>query len=210
MARDFSPRGRIEKREQQDLMLFSGVTPRENKIKVDMAPGQHAARRGKLSGYGKQFRAKQLAKRMYGILEKQFRNYYKKAMRLSGSTGEHILRMLECRLDNVVFRLGFSRTRKEARQLVSHKCIIVKNKKGSRVVNIPSYQVMPEDEIIVVEKSRSQGRIQEALELAKQRILPAWLEVTPEDFKGLVKRSPERDEMPQEIDEFLIVELYSK
>lgn len=210
MARNFSPRGRLERREQQDLSLFSGVTPRESKCHVDIAPGQHGAKRGKLSSYGQQFRAKQMAKRMYGLLEKQFRTYFKKASKVKGSTGEYLLRLLECRLDNVVYRLGFARTRKEARQLVSHKGIQVNDGKTTRVVNIPSYQVRPGCEIVVREKKRTQGRIQEALEIAKQRTMPEWLEVLPEEFKGIVKRFPDRSEMPQEINELLIVELYSK
>jgi small subunit ribosomal protein S4 len=210
MARNFSPRGKQERREQQDLELFSGVTPRESKFKTEVGPGQHGARRGKLSEYGKQFRAKQLAKRIYGILEKQFRNYFKKASKMSGATGESLLRQLECRLDNVVFRLGFARTRKEARQMVSHKNVVVNNGKIERVVNIPSYQVKPGDVIFVRDKSRAQGRVQEAMELAKQRVMPEWLEATHEEFKGIVKRTPDRSEMPLEIDELLIVELYSK
>lgn len=144
------------------------------------------------------------------MLERQFRNYFKKAARLSGSTGENLLKLLECRLDNVVYRLGFARTRKEARQLVTHKAIVVKNSKGSRVVNIPSYHIQVDDEILIREKCRNQGRIQEAFELAKQRVLPEWLETTPADYKGAVKRMPERNEMPLDINELLIVELYSK
>lgn len=210
MARNFSPRGRVERRENQDLSLFSGVTPRESKIHSETGPGQHGARRGKLSEYGKQFRAKQLAKRMYGILERQFRNYFKKASRMKGSTGENLLRQLEMRLDNVVYRLGFARTRKEARQLVTHKGIEINNGKVTRVVNIPSYQLLPGCEVIVREKCQNQLRIQEAMELSKQRVLPEWLEVIPENLKGLIKRIPERSEMPMEIDELLIVELYSK
>ncbi len=210
MARNFTPRGHLEKREQHDLSLFSGVTPRENKFKVDVIPGQMAGRRGKLSEYGKQFRAKQLAKRIYGVLEKQFRNYFKKASILSGPSGENLLRLLECRLDNVVYRLGFARTRKEARQLVLHKGICVQDSKAKQIVNIPSYQVQSLDEISVREKCRNQGRIQEALELAKQRIMPEWLEAESKEFKGVIKRMPERSEMPLEIDELLIVELYSK
>lgn len=211
MARNFSPRGRLEKREQQDLELFSGVTPRESKFKTDVAPGQHGARKGKMSEYGKQFRAKQLAKRIYGILEKQFRNYFKKATKMAGETGENLLRQLECRLDNVVFRLGFARTRKEARQMVTHKNIMVARKdKIERVVNIPSYQVRSGDVISVREKSRKQGRVQEAMEISKQRVMPDWLESTHENFNGIIKRLPDRNEMPSEIDGLLIVELYSK
>ncbi|OGT06223.1 MAG: 30S ribosomal protein S4 [Gammaproteobacteria bacterium GWF2_41_13] len=210
MARNFSPRGRIERREQQDLSLFSGVTPRESKCKVSIAPGQHGAKRGKLSEYGKQFRAKQLAKRMYGILERQFRTYFEKASRMKGSTGESLLRLLEMRLDNIVFRLGFARTRKEARQLVSHRSISVNNGKEIRTVNLPSYQLKTGDEIIIREKCQKQGRIQQAMEMAKQRVLPEWLDVKPEEYKGIVRRIPERNDMPLEINESLIVELYSK
>lgn len=210
MARSFIPRGKIERRENQDLSLFSGVTPRESKLHTETGPGQHGARRGKLSEYGKQFRAKQMVKRMYGVLERQFSNYFKKASRMQGSTGENLVRLLELRLDNVVYRLGFARTRKEARQLVSHKGIEVNNGKKTEVVNIPSYQLSPGSEIMVREKARKQMRIQESSEIAKQRILPEWLEVTPEAFTGTVKRLPDRSEMPLEIDEQLIVELYSK
>ena len=210
MARYLGPRGRLERREQQDLSLFSGVTARDSKIKVETIPGQHGSRRSKLSDYGKQFRAKQLAKRIYGVLERQFRNYFKKASNISGPTGENLLRLLECRLDNVVYRLGFARTRKEARQLVAHKGVVVNNGKKIEVVNIPSYQVKANDEIYVREKCRDQGRIQEAIELAKQRIIPEWLDVDSGKFQGVVKRMPERDEMPLEVAELLIIELYSK
>jgi len=210
MARNFSPRGRVERREQQDLSLFSGVTPRESKFKVAVGQGQHGAQRQKLSEYGKQFRAKQLAKRMYGILERQFRNYFKKASRMKGATGESLLRFLEMRLDNVVYRLGFARTRKEARQLVSHRGVKIKNDRIERIVNLPSYQTQSGDQIIIAEHAAKQGRIQEAQELAKQRMLPEWLEVSSEELQGTVKRLPERNEMPLEINELLIVELYSK
>jgi len=211
MGRSFMPRGHIEKREQQDLGLFSGVTPRESKFKVDRIPGQQAtANYRKLSEYGKQLRAHQLAKRLYGILERQFRNYYKKACQLSGSTGENLLRLLELRLDNIVYRLGFARTRKEARQLVSHRSVIVFDGKTKRIVNIPSFQVKPGYEIFIKEKSQNQLRIQEALTLAKERAVPAWLETMPENLKGKVIRFPDREEMPSEINELLIVELYSK
>lgn len=214
MSRNIGPknraRGKLERREHRDLELFSGVTPRETKIKAEIGPGQHGAQRKKLSGYGEQMREKQAAKRIYGVQERQFRNYFKKSARLSGSTGEHLLRMLECRLDNVVYRLGFARTRKEARQLVSHKGIEVNDGKVVRVVNIPSYQVKAGDEILVREKCRNQSRINEAMELAKQRALPEWLEAFIEEFKGIIKRAPDRGDMPQDINELLIVELYSK
>lgn len=204
------PRGKYERREHRDLESFSGVTPRDSKIKTEIGPGQHGARRKKLSDYGNQLREKQAVKRFYGVMERQFRNCFKKAARLTGSTGENLLKMLECRLDNVVYRLGFARTRKEARQLISHKGIQIKNKNTIRVVNIPSYQAKIDDEILVRESCRNQGRIQEALELAKQRVLPEWMEAFPEEFRGVVKRMPERSEMPLDFSELLIVELYSK
>jgi len=204
------PRGKYERREHRDLESFSGVTPRDAKIKTEIGPGQHGARRKKLSDYGNQLREKQAVKRFYGVMERQFRNCFKKAARLTGSTGENLLRALECRLDNVVYRLGFARTRKEARQLISHKGIQVKNKDTTRVINIPSYQVKVNDEILVRESCRNQGRIQEALELAKQRVLPEWMEAFSEEFRGVIKRMPERSEMPLDFNELLIVELYSK
>lgn len=210
MARYLGPRGRLERREQHDLSLFSGVVSRESKIKESFLPGQHAARKSKLSDYGKQFRAKQLAKRIYGILEKQFSNYFKKACKLKGQTGENLLRLLECRLDNVVYRMGFAKTRKEARQLVSHKNVVINNTKGIRVVNIPSYQVTVDDQIFIREKCREHVRIKESLELTKQRNLPEWIEIDHAKYQGSIKRLPERDEMPLEIAELLIVELYSK
>jgi len=204
------PRGKYERREHRDLESFSGVTPRDSKIKTEIGPGQHGARRKKLSDYGNQLREKQAVKRFYGVLEKQFRNYFKKAAQISGSTGEHLLCMLECRLDNVVYRLGFARTRKEARQLISHKGIQVKNGETIRVITIPSYQVKSGDEILVRESCCNQGRVQEGLELAKQRVLQEWMEAFPEEFKGVIKRMPERSEMPLDFNELLIVELYSK
>ena len=210
MARYLGPRGRLERRELQDLALFSGVTPRDSKLRSEMIPGQHGARRHKLSDYGKQLRAKQMAKRIYGVLERQFRNYFNKAVKLNGPTGDNLLKLLECRLDNVVYRLGFARTRKEARQLVVHKGVVVNNGKNISVVNIPSYQLKDEDEVFVRERCRGQGRIQEARELSKQRILPEWLESDLDKFTGKIKRMPERVEMPSEIYELLIVELYSK
>src|SRR3990167_41804 len=206
MARNFSPRGRIQKREQGDLGLFSGVTSVESKHKIGVGPGQHGARRGKLSDYGKQLRAKQMVKRTYGVLEKQFRNYYKDAFRLKGSTGETLLRLLEQRLDNVVYRMGFARTRKEARQLVSHKSIIVNGK----LVNIPSYAIKPNDIVSVCEAAKAQARIQESVELAKQRALPQWIEVDFSKLEGVFKSMPERSDLPPEFSEQLIVELYSK
>lgn len=211
MARYLGPRGQLIRRERQtdDMALFSGVTPIDTKVKIAVLPGQHGARGGKLSGYGKQFRAKQLLKRSYQILERQFRNYFRKAAKVNGPTGEVLLRFLESRLDNVVYRLGFARTRKEARQLVSHGGIVISNDKGIRSVNIPSYQVEVGDEIYIREKCRGQGRIQEAMELGKQRGVPEWLEVDASKFRGVVKDIPDRNEVLLEIAQ-LVVELYSK
>ena len=207
MARNLSPRGRLEKREQQDLGLFSGVVSAESKHKVGVAPGHHSARRSKLSDYGKQLRAKQMVKRMYGVLEKQFSNYFKEAYRCKGSTGDNLLKLLETRLDNIVYRLGFGRTRSEARQLVTHCGILVNGKK----VNIPSYLVKPGDVISVREKSKNQQRIKDAVELAKQRPTASeWVDVDYEKLEGTFKSIPERSDLPAEINEQLIVELYSK
>ncbi len=206
MARDLSPRGRLQKREQQDLGLFSGVTSLEAKHKTGVGPGHHGARRGKLSDYGKQLRAKQMVKRLYGVLEKQFRNYFKEAFSAKGSTGENLLRLLEQRLDNVVYRMGFARTRKEARQMVSHCSISVNGSK----VNIPSYRVKPGDIVSVRERCKAQLRIKEALELSKQRMPSEWIEVDAGKMEGTFKAIPERSDLPAEINEQLIVELYSK
>jgi small subunit ribosomal protein S4 len=207
MARDFSPRGRLERREQQDLSLFSGVTARESKIRHGVVPGGIKGTNvtPKLSEYGKQLRAKQVAKRIYGLLERQFSNYFKEAARLKGSTGSNLLCLLERRLDNVVYRLGFARTRKEARQMVVHRAILVNGK----TVNIPSYSVGASDKITIREGSANQGRIQEALKLSESnRTMPEWLERVIHE--GLIKRLPERDDMSTEVNDQLIVELYSK
>ena len=206
MGRYLGPKLKLSRREGTDLFLKSGVRPIESKCKIDNAPGQHGLRRGRLSDYAVQLREKQKVRRLYGILEKQFRNYYKKAEKQKGATGENLLMMLESRLDNVVYRMGYGSTRAEARQLVSHKSISV-NGSG---VNIPSYQVKPEDTVEVVESSRNQLRIQGALQLAIQRGHVDWLDVSTEQFKGLFKRLPDREELPTEINENLIVEFYSK
>lgn len=206
MAKNFSPRGRIQKREQQDLDLFSGVKSLESKHKVGVMPGQHAARRGKLSDYGKQLRAKQMIKRYYGVLERQFRNYFKKSFQAKGSTGENLLKLLEGRLDNIVYRLGFAKTRREARQLVSHKAITV----NGQLVNIPSFQVSVNDVVAVAAKAKEQLRIKESIELAKQRADVEWLTVDYTKLEGSMKAIPERNQLPAEFSEQLVVELYSK
>jgi small subunit ribosomal protein S4 len=169
-------------------------------------PGQHGQRRTRLSDYASQLREKQKVRRIYGVLEKQFRNYYRKAASTKGSTGDNLLQLLEGRLDNVVYRMGFSASRSESRQLVRHNGISVN---GSRV-NIPSYQVQPNDVISINEKSRAQIRVQSAMDLAQQRGIADWLEVDTKKMEGVYKARPERGELPADINEHLIVELYSK
>ena len=206
MARYLGPKLKLSRREGTDLFLKSGVRAIESKCKIDNAPGQHGARRGRLSDYGVQLREKQKVRRMYGVLEKQFRNYYKEAARLKGNTGENLLQLLEKRLDNVVYRMGYASTRAEARQLVSHKAIVV----NGVVVNIPSFTVKAEDVVSVREKSKTQARIIAALELAEQREKPVWVEVDNKKLEGVFKRVPDRSDLSAEINEQLIVELYSK
>jgi small subunit ribosomal protein S4 len=206
MARYLGPKLKLSRREGTDLFLKSGVRAIDTKCKIETIPGQHGARRGRLSDYGVQLREKQKVRRIYGVLEKQFRNYYKEAARLKGNTGEILLQLLEKRLDNVVYRMGFASTRAEARQLVSHKAILVNGK----VVNIPSFTVKAEDVVAVREKSKSQARIIAALELAEQREKPVWVEVDNKKMEGVFKRVPDRSDLSAEINEQLIVELYSK
>ena len=206
MARYLGPKLKLSRREGTDLYLKSGVRPLESKCRAESVPGQHGQRRGRLSDYALQLREKQKVRRLYGVLEKQFRNYYKKADRQKGATGENLLRILERRLDNVVYRMGFGSTRAESRQLVSHKSILV----NGSVDNIPSYQVEEGDLISIREKSRSQLRIQGALALSGQREAVEWVSVDTSKLEGLFKTYPDRDELPKEINENLIVELYSK
>lgn len=206
MARYLGPKLKLSRREGTDLFLKSGVRAIETKCKIDTAPGQHGARKARLSDYGNQLREKQKVRRIYGILERQFRNYYKEANRLKGNTGENLLVLLEKRLDNVVYRMGFAATRAEARQLVSHKAIVV----NGRVVNIPSFQVSVDDVVAVREKSKKQARIKASLELAEQKEKPTWLEVDAAKMEGIFKRIPERSDLSADINEHLIVELYSK
>jgi len=206
MARYLGPKLKLSRREGTDLFLKSGVRPLDSKCRAETVPGQHGARRGRLSDYAIQLREKQKVRRLYGVLEKQFRNYYKTADRQKGATGENLLRLLESRLDNVVYRMGFGSTRAESRQLVSHKAITV----NGIQVNVPSYQVQPEDFVSVAEKSRGQLRVQAALELAAQRALVEWVEVSADKMQGTFKRHPDRAELASEINESLIVELYSK
>ena len=206
MARYLGPKLKLSRREGTDLFLKSGVRSLESKCRSESAPGQHGQRRARNSDYAVQLREKQKVRRIYGVLERQFRNYYKKADRQKGATGMNLLRILERRLDNVVYRMGFGSTRAEARQLVSHKSITV----NGHVVNIPSYQVAVGDTVCVRQRSKDQLRIQGALALAVNRAPIPWLEVDPVRMEGVFKLFPEREELPSEINENLIVELYSK
>ncbi|MFA7554715.1 MAG: 30S ribosomal protein S4 [Spongiibacteraceae bacterium] len=206
MARYLGPTCKLSRREGTDLFLKSGVRPLDSKCKAETAPGVHGARRGRLSDYGVQLREKQKVRRMYGVLEKQFRNYYKKAARLKGATGENLLQLLESRLDNVVYRMGFGSTRAESRQLVSHKAILV----NGEVVNIASYQVQAGDKVAVREKAKQQLRVKHSIELASQRGDSEWIEVNAGSMEGTYKAQPDRADLSSEINESLIVELYSK
>jgi small subunit ribosomal protein S4 len=206
MARYLGPKCKLARREGTDLFLKSGVRALESKCKPESIPGQHGARRTRLSDYGVQLREKQKVRRIYGVLEKQFRNYYKEAARLRGATGENLLQLLESRLDNVVYRIGFGSTRAEARQLVSHKAILVNGK----AVNIPSYQVSAGDVISLREKAKKQLRVQSAMALAAQRGEPQWIEVNVDKLEAVYKAAPDREELSSDINENLIVELYSK
>lgn len=206
MARYIGPTCKLSRREGTDLFLKSGARALDSKCKLETAPGQHGQRRGRLSDYGVQLREKQKVRRIYGILEKQFRGYYKEAARRKGASGENLLKLLESRLDNVVYRMGFGSTRSESRQLVSHKAISVNGK----TVNIASYQVAAGDVVAVREKAKKQLRIQNAINLAGQRSNVEWVDVNAEKKEGVYKRVPERSDLPADINENLIVELYSK
>lgn len=206
MARYLGPKLKLSRREGTDLFLKSGVRAIESKCKIDNAPGVHGARKPRLSDYGLQLREKQKVRRMYGVLEKQFRNLYKESARLKGNTGENLLALLEGRLDNVVYRMGFGSTRAESRQLVSHKAIVVNGK----VVNIPSYKVKVNDTVSIREKAKKQARIASALEISEQREKASWVEVDSKTLEGVYKRVPERSDLSADINEQLIVELYSK
>lgn len=207
MARYRGPTCKLARREGTDLFLKSGVKPLESKCKLETPPGAApGARRGRLSDYGVQLREKQKLRRMYGVLERQFRGTYLRATRMKGSTGENLLRLLEGRLDNVVYRMGFASTRAEARQLVSHKGINV----NGRVVNIPSYQVMAGDAIAVRDRAKEQPRVKNALTIASQVGFPEWVEVDDKKMAGVLKSLPARDEILPDVNENLVVELYSK
>jgi small subunit ribosomal protein S4 len=186
----------------------------ETKCKLTTPPGQHGAKRARNTDYGLMLRAKQMLKLIYGVLERQFRRYYAEAARHAGATGSTLLTLLESRLDNVVYRMGFSSTRAEARQLVRHKSIEV-SKCGwgddeFKVINIPSYSVNPGDRIRVRERSKGQARIQEALHIMESSGFPEWVEVNTVKMLGTFKRVPERGDLPAEINEQLVVEFYSK
>lgn len=206
MARYIGPKCKLSRREGTDLFLKSGVKPLDSKCNLSTVPGMHGAKRGRLSEYGLQLREKQKVRRIYGVLENKFRRYYKEAARLKGSTGENLLQLLECRLDNVVYRAGFASTRAEARQLVVHKGIMVN---GQRL-NVPSYHLAAGDIVAVAPKAKEQLRIKNALELAKQRTDVEWVEVDEKKLEATYKSVPDRTDLPAEINEQLIVELYSK
>lgn len=206
MARYRGPTCKLARREGTDLFLKSSVKPLESKCKFETPPGGQGQRRSRLSDYGLQLREKQKLRRMYGVLERQFRNYYKKASRVKGSTGENLLKMLESRLDNVVYRMGFASTRAEARQLVSHRGIRV----NDQIVNVPSYQLKAGDKVAVRDRAKSQTRIQSALNIAGQVGFPEWVEVDDKKMEGLLKTLPDREEILPDINENLVVELYSK
>jgi small subunit ribosomal protein S4 len=208
MAKYIGPKCKLMRREGADLSLKSSRRAVDTKCKIDNPPGMHGSgtRRPRVSDYGLQLREKQKLRRIYGVLEKQFRNYYHEASRLKGSTGENLLQLLEARLDNVVYRMGFGSTRAEARQLVSHKAIMVNGK----IVNVASYMVSPADVVSVREKSRKQARIVESMSLAEQIGFPDWIVVNHNAFEGTFKDLPQRAELPPDINEQLVVELYSK
>lgn len=206
MARYRGPKCRIARREGTDLGLKSGIRSLDTKCNMERKPGQHWQRRGRNTDYGTQLRMKQMIRRYYDVMEKRFRRYFMDADRKKGSTGDNLLQLLEARLDNVVYRMGFAATRAEARQLVSHKSIVV----NGALVNIPSYHVKPGDVISVREKARGQLRIGAALELAEQRTACSWIEVNAKEFTGTYKAEAELDELPAEFKVNLVVELYSK
>ena len=206
MAKYTGPTCRLSRREGTDLMLKSRGRPLDGKCHLDKMPGQHSTPSRRPTDYALQLREKQKLRRTYGVLERQFRRYYREAVRRTGSTGENLLKLLESRLDNVVYRIGFACTRAEARQLVGHKGIRV----NERRVNIPSYEVQPGDHIALDEKARKQLRIKEALEVAVQVGQPEWIEVDAEQLSGIFKRNPERSELPDDLNESLVVELYSR
>ena len=207
MARYIGPKCKLSRREGRDLLLKSGIRSHEDKCKSETVPGQHGrSRRPRISDYGVQLREKQKVRRIYGVMEKQFKTYYKNAARMKGVTGDNLLQILESRLDNVVYRMGFASTRAEARQLVSHKAILVNGKK----INIASYQLSAGDEITLSNGAQAQVRVQQSLEISKNREDVDWVDVNTSLFSGTLKTLPERESLDTDINENLIIELYSK
>jgi len=207
VARYLGPKGKLSRREGTDLFLKSARRPIGDKVKFDVKPGQHGRTSGtRTSDFGLQLREKQKVKRMYGVLERQFRRYFEEAERLKGNTGSNLLTLLESRLDNVVYRMGFGSTRAEARQLVSHRAITV----NGAVVNIASYLVKVGDTVAVREKAKKQLRVTESVKLAEGQGMPNWVSVDASKLEGVFKKTPDRDEYGADIKEALIVELYSR
>ncbi len=206
MARYLGPTCKLSRREGTDLFLKSRGKSLEGKCKLDQRPGQHGTKRARDSNYATQLRAKQRIRRIYGVLEKQFRNYYKVADLQKGATGLNLLNLLETRLDNVVYRMGFASTRAEARQLVTHKAILV----NDSILNVPSAKVAVGDTISIREKAKKQVRIADSLTVTEQYGFPAWVEVNPKDFSGSFNSLPDRVDLGSDINEQLVVELYSK
>ncbi len=206
MAKYLGAKLKLSRRECTDLFLKSNLRGIETKCKIDRLPGQHVNKRNRISDYGLQLREKQKIRRIYGILEKQFLNYYKKSVRLKGNTGEILFTLLERRLDNIVYRMGFGSTRFEARQLINHKLIMV----NKRIINIPSFLVLPNYIISIVDKAKKYSRIKYSLELFKLRELPIWLEINIKKMEGILKFIPERKYIFPDIKEHLILEFYSK
>ena len=206
MARYLGPKCKLSRREGTDLFLKSARRPLDSKCKLESRPGQHGSKQSRVSEYGTQLREKQKIRRMYGVLERQFRTYFALAARGKGATGENLLQLLESRLDNAVYRMGFGSTRAEARQLVSH-CAVQVNGKS---VNIPSYLLKPSDVVTLREKAQKQLRIQDSLKLAEANGFPSWVEVDTKKFSGVFKALPDRAEFANDINEQLVVELYSK
>lgn len=206
MARYTGPKCKLSRREGTDLFLKSARRPLDSKCKLESRPGQHGSKQSRVSEYGTQLREKQKIRRMYGVLERQFRGYFAKAASRKGATGENLLQLLESRLDNAVYRMGFGSTRAEARQLVSHCAVLVNGKK----VNIPSYILNANDVVSLREKAQKQLRVQDSLKLAEANGFPGWVEVDVKKFSGIFKAAPDRSEFASDVNEQLVVELYSK
>ena len=206
MAKYIGPKCKLSRREGTDLFLKARGKSLESKCKLDQQPGQHGSKRGRLSDYAVQLREKQKVRRIYGVLERQFRNYYATAAQKKGSTGENLLSLLESRLDNVVYRMGFASTRAEARQLVNHRAVMINGK----ILNIPSYQVRGGDVVNIRDKAKNQQRVKDALQVSEQYGFPSWVDVDVQQMRGTFKSAPERVDLGSDINEQLVVELYSK